>query len=187
MDVNSSILIFSTDGVRGFRSADKEIKIFDRLGKPFYFFTKPDIQPAVKFNLPKGKYFTSNTLVEVNPVKYDLPKLPKRERTGKEPELYETIIMDNPNKCSINYDKKLIIIDPEICKLPTFVLYYILQHEIGHFYYTTEKYADLYAAYQMLSSGFNPSQVQQANNLTLSDRNVNRKIFAVETAKKASK
>jgi hypothetical protein len=187
MDVNTSILIFSTDGVRGFRCADDEIKIYDRLGKPFYFFTKPAMQPSVKFNLPKGKYFTSNTLTEINPVRYDLPKLPKRERHGKEPELYKTVIAENPNKCSINYDQELIIIDPEICKLPTFVLCYILHHEIGHFYYSTEKYADLYAANQMLKHGFNPSQVQQANNLTLSDRNVNRKIYAIETAKKASK
>jgi hypothetical protein len=187
MDVNSSILIFSTDGVRGFRCADKEVKVFDRLGKPFYFFSKPEIQPAVKFNLPKGKYFTSNTLTEVNPVKYDLPKLPKRERHGKDPELYPTIVAPNPNKCSINYDQKVIVIDPEICKLPTFVLFYILQHEIGHFYYTTEKFADLYASYQLLKNGFNPSQVQQANNLTLSDRNVQRKIYAIETARKAAK
>jgi len=177
--------IFSTDGIRGFRCANREVKIYDAQAKPFYFFTLPEHQRFVKFNLPRGKYFTSCDLSEVNPVKYDLPKLPKRERGGKA-EVFPVHIEPNPNKCTINFDKKIITIDPELTKLPAFVLYYILEHERGHFYYETEKYADLFAAFQMLKNGFNPSQIAQANNLTLTF-SPDRKKFAVETAKKAAK
>lgn len=177
--------IFSTDGLRGFRCENREVLIYDQHAKPFYFFTLPEHQRFVKFNLPRGKYFTCNNLTEVSPVKYDLPKLPKRERNGK-PEVFPVLIADNPNKCTINFDKKVIIIDPELCKLPAFVLYYILEHERGHFYYSTEKYADLFAAHQMLKNGFNPSQIAQANNLTLT-ASPDRKKFAVEVAQKAAK
>jgi hypothetical protein len=177
--------IFSTDGIKGFRCEDREVKIYDQHGKPFYFFTLPEIQRHVKFNLPKGKYFTQNTLSEVNPVKYDLPKLPARERYSKV-EVFPITISENPNKCSINFTKKIIIIDPELTKLPAFILYYILEHERGHFYYETEKYADLFAAYQMLKNGFNPSQIAQANNITLT-YSPDRKKFAVDTARKYMK
>lgn len=156
------------------------VNIRDFRNKLFYS-TEPLLPKVKNFNLPVGKYFVENGLIRVlkEPVKYPLLRMPKPERKLISPFDFEIIVKDNPNKCTINWNKKTITFDPEIMEKSLSEIYFILYHEYGHQLFNTEKYADLVACNYMLRKGFNPSQIASAPILSLSERAQERKEYIV--------
>lgn len=164
---------------------ERPINIRDKNGRIFYS-TESMVPNVRKFNLPSniplfiesGHFKTSE-----NPVNYRLEKLPKKQRYFKQnPSRFKVIFSDNPNTCSILWNKKEIVFDKSLKEktIPdnTFILY----HEFGHQYYNDEHLADLFAFNSMLNRGYNPSQILQAPYNTLSDNNNYRKLIIQEKA-----
>ena len=58
----------------------------------------------------------------------------------------------------IAVDKNIIILNPKFFNYPVEIRFFILLHEMGHFFYSTEWKCDQYAAHHFLKMGLNPSQ-----------------------------
>jgi len=138
-------------------------EIYDNRGMLFYSsdFTDHIAEGrTLKFNMPLGIYKYNGSFVKLqNPIQTPVIKLPPVERTIPRNGGYDIRFGNNPNKCTIFYEPGLILFDRKFLKEPLYIRYGIYFHELGHHYYKTEKYADLYAAKKMLDYGFNPSQV----------------------------
>lgn len=147
----------------GFKTTGN-VRIYDRSGRPFYFF---NAEGPVHFNLPKGEFLTENSLTPCPFRKYRLPKLPKYERTLPLPKKFTIRYGENPNTCSVFLREGYILADNSLKELPTPARTFIYFHELGHYYYTTEEYCDLFSAREMLKRGFNPSHIAEAPRITL--------------------
>lgn len=169
----------------GFISYSK-FNIFDKNKKLFYsddFTDSLNKYGYVKFNLPLGKYYVIGNIFKLNaPIKFDLIKLPKPERNILKKK-YKILFGENPNKCSIFYEKGIILFDKKLKDFPLYVLYFIYYHELGHLFYETEKFADIYSVNKLLKLGFNPSQIVRAPYFSLSNKNFERKKFVVNKLK----
>lgn len=154
----------------------KPVVIRDYRGMLFYT-TEPLLPKVTKFNLPEGTYFIDSGFFRKMPapVKYHLADLPMKERSFDKPYDFKLVFGTNPNKCSIFWDEKTILFDDSLKDYSLPELFFILYHEIGHSYYLTEKYADLFAANFMLIKGFNPSQITTAPITSLSSKQLVRK------------
>lgn len=160
-------MFFEIPNITGFASTDETIIIFDKKNKPFYF--KSNNKNIIKFNLPKGKYYTDNYLIQLpQPIKYEGVRLPKFERKITLPAKFKIIITPNPRRCSIYIPQGIVKIDTNLLKMPYPFIYYVLLHELGHYFYKPgntekdklicEKKCDEFANFFMLKSGYNPSQ-----------------------------
>ena len=137
-----------------------EVKIFDADGKPFYQF---ESSKQFVFNLPAGVFYVEKGNIKRIPFKQrKFIKLPKRERFLKVPKTIKIIKRNNPMKAVIYKKEGLIYLDPKIFELPRFCFDFIKYHELGHYYYSTERFCDLFAAAKMLHKGYNPSQIYAA-------------------------
>lgn len=167
----------------GFKVTDiyKPIVIRDFRGILFYS-TEPMLPKVKDFNMPAGTYFVdSGYFVPMPfPVQYHYIKLPIAQRLLKKPSNFDVRFGYNPNKCTIFWDENYILFDDSFREKPLNQLYFILFHEFGHAKYSTEKYADLYAANCMLSMGFNIYQIGSAPVESLSENADSRKIFLVD-------
>ena len=159
--------------INGFKAYTREVRIYDSAGKPFYFFDVKDklLRPHT-FNLPRGQYFSNTPLEKLPaPVQYNLPSLAKPNRYLRKPDRVRIIYGTNPHTCSIDLDRGIIYADKKLKDLPAYMQKFIFLHEIAHHYYGGYDFAtqkkeytqaevncDTYAAFQMLRSGYNPSQ-----------------------------
>lgn len=161
--------------------------IYEPNGQLFYssdFTTKIAEGKRLSFNLPSGVYKFDGSLIKLDsPVPVVNISLPIWERTYLQ-KRYDIIFGDNPNKCTIFYDKGVILFDNSIMKMPLYVKYVIYYHELGHHFYSTEKFADLYAAKRLLEKGFNPSQIGRGFLEGLSERSIDRKMEVVNALTK---
>ena len=165
-------MIINNDIVKGFASADKIIRIFDKDKKPFYFFNS--VKPLTSFNLPKGTYYSDNNIkVLKEPVKYKIT-MPKFERNIKRPKVIVWTWGNNPNKATIVLEKGFVLLDNSWKNFPPFVVTYIKYHELGHYHFKSEIGADAYARCMMLKRGYNPSQIGMASRLSLSPKSSHR-------------
>lgn len=164
----------------GFKHPSNDIfYIYDWRGVIFY---SNDIlkQKACSFNLPEGVYYSKTKFETLHrPNKHANIKLPKKERDFDIKE-FKITFEANPNKATVYYDKPRIIFDVYYKKCPLYELFFTFFHELGHRYYSTEKYCDLYAAKRMYEIGFNTSQIGRASVLMLSQRAHERKIYIVD-------
>ena len=161
----------------GFKAITKDIIIFCN-GLPFYVkrnFLNRD------FNLPKGKYeLKKGDIVKLKrPLIYTLPKLAKRYNFVKSPKGFKVEFSHNPNKCTVDLNKKNIVFDKSFLNEPTFVLDFVQFHELGHFRYSgkglkSEIDCDNFAIYCMLVRGYNPSQIRYASRFTLGNSKASR-------------
>lgn len=164
----------------GFVVKDRYKPIIIRDFRGILFYETESMIPKVEyFNLPAGQYFVerghfSETLL---PRTYPLAVLPQPERMYPDPTFFDIQFGDNPNKCSILWDEKVIVFDGSFKEKPQAQIYFVLFHEYGHKLYNTEHYADLYAANRMKMLGFNPYQIQRAHSETLSHAAQDRKEF----------
>jgi hypothetical protein len=117
-----------------------------------------------RFNLPPGRYSHNLMLVPLaDPVFYELPKLPEKERDYvREPEKENFELRKNPSKASINPKTGHMIFDPGLLDYPKYVFDFVVFHELGHYHYGTEEKCDIFAVRQMLEKGWNPSNVAAA-------------------------
>lgn len=174
----------------GFRTPDRFVRIYDQSdGSLFY---AKDIQSGkfqCNFNLPAGRYTTTNDLTECEPRRYSLPQLPRFQRSGVIPKSVRVIYTANPNKASILRDDACIILDHSIKNLSKPQRVHIRLHEIAHYHYKTEKYCDLWAARKMLILGYNPSQVffSVHGELSNSDSALERKEYILQACENAFK
>jgi hypothetical protein len=172
----------------GFVTNDRTVKILDRDGLPFYYME--NVGPNFKFNLPPGEFFTDNKLTELMvPVTYTMPPLKRRYNFMLAPKRFRYIYANNPNKCSVDLLRGLVIFDKSFEGFPRFVKAYIKYHELGHYRYSgkgqvSEKDCDDFSFNCMIKAGYNPAQVVTAseytleNNLTGLDRKNNTFNYA---------
>jgi hypothetical protein len=165
----------------GFRSS-MPFLINDTNGILFYssdFTDKIKKGQTLNFNLPAGDYIYDGNFIKLDsPVKTANVILPPKERNFAY-KRYEIQFGNNPNKCTIFYNKGLILFDNQFLNKPLYIKYTIYFHELGHHWYVTEDKADLFAAKKILELGFNPSQIQLAVLDSLSDKNIERKMKIV--------
>jgi hypothetical protein len=162
---------------------NNEVQIFDNKGRNFYSFKT---NGEFKFNLPVGTYFTNSDFKECKKMHtYDFKRTRKRENYNyKEPHKVKVIFATNPNKASVFLTLHRIVIDPSFLKFPSYVVEYLISHEIGHYYYKTEEFCDEFAQERMLKRGFNKSQIAECSASTLGHGNERVKC-CVDNLKKA--
>lgn len=179
-------MIFSLDKKTGFKSIADRVTVWTVDGEPFYIQTKKSNE--IYFNLPKGDYIIECDVVRLKkPINFTLPKLPKYERNIKFPNKIEIVFCTNPNKCSIDLERGLIMCDFSIKQKNKAEQTFVLFHELGHYYYKTESFCDLFASLHMLKQGFNPSQLYFSVNGCLSDHSIDRKENVLNFSKKIKK
>lgn len=158
-------------------------EIYDKKGNLFYSsdFTKHIAEgKTLKFNLPAGIYTYIGSFVKLaKPLKILEIKLPPKERSYPKKK-YKIVFGNNLNKCTIYYKLGIILFDKSFKDAPLYTTYNIYFHELGHHFYKTEKYADLYAAKKMLDYGFNPSQIGLTSLTALSKSSYSRKKFIID-------
>jgi hypothetical protein len=117
-----------------------------------------------KINVPfKGDYTYSADgaqFIEKTPIKRDTREifLPEPERNKKA--YIKDIFFDNQKEtpARIYTDLNTIVVNHKFFNYPIETRFFILLHELGHFYYSTEWKCDQFAAHHFLKIGFNPSQ-----------------------------
>lgn len=157
--------------------------IYEINGNVFYssdFTDKIEKGKPLYFNLPAGQYLYEGSLTKLdNPVKTIKIELPPPERNLQK-KRYEIIFGINPNRCTIYYKAGIILFDNAFKEAPLYIKYEIYFHELGHHFYKTEKFADLYAAKKMLDLGFNPSQIGRTSLITLRSDKIDRKKYVID-------
>jgi hypothetical protein len=122
------------------------------------------------FNLPPGLYNIQGEIkILKKPIEYKIQAKRKQESTHVLPKPGELKIEfgDNPNKASIWVKKHYILLDNQYRKAPEVVKEYLIAHEIGHYRYKTERFADEFAQQVLLDKGFPMSLIVQAAASTL--------------------
>jgi hypothetical protein len=170
--------------INGFKAYTRQVRIYDKSGKPFYFFdVKTKLLEPHTFNLPAGIYYSETPLDRLAaPIKYELPNLAKPNRYIQKKPRIKIMYGNNPHTCSIDVSKGVIFADNKLKELPAYMQKFIFLHEIAHHYYggydfktqkkeytQAEINCDTYAAFQMLRSGYNPSQAHLTVKNMLSD------------------
>lgn len=177
--------ILIVDSKTGFDVRDVYTPINIRDERGLLFYSTEGLLPKVtKFNLPKGKYYvdSGNFAPSLLVRSYGPVKMPPRERFFyPDPTNYTVIFRDNPNKCEVDWNNEQIIFDKSFEEKPLPQVHFIMYHEFGHRFYGTEKYCDLYAKRCMLSVGYNPSQIGEAQIDSLSDKQIDRKNFIINS------
>lgn len=171
------------DDKTGFKVKRPTVPIIIRDARGMLFYSTEDLLPRVEyFNLPPGEYFVdSGDFVKADtPRKFELAKLPRPERDYGSAGDFKVLFEPNPNKCSVDWDKKTITFDTVFLDRSIPETFFILYHELAHRYYETEKEADLYSSNMMKIKGFNPSQIALAQMYSLSDRQSERKKYVID-------
>lgn len=156
-----------------------QVLIKDENGKIFLHIQD---EKTDKFNLPPGSFEIEtgeiySPLTELrSPVEYPLIKLPKNERDMGNVFDYEIVFLDKHYpQATINFQHERIKFDKSFKDVERPLFYYVLFHEFAHRYFYNEERADELAYNYMIKKGFNPKQILNAHQSTLSDRQLNRK------------
>lgn len=118
--------------------------------------------PRIKFNLVVSDEYESNVpIVIVKIVGIEIPELPllpppERDRYQGDPQIiYDPNWTESIASCFT--DQNVIVHGPKWAALIPPVQLFIDLHEMGHFFYATEEYCDLYAFVNFLRMGYNRS------------------------------
>lgn len=181
------------DKKTGFHVKDPERPIIIRDDRGVLFYTTEPMLPRVtQFNLPSGLYWVEKGSFQrmANPVPFVMIKLPPPTRIFYPSGVsrFEIKFEPNPNKCTVDWDERQIILDRSFLERPLPDVDFIISHEVGHKYYglkpnenDDDKYnymelcCDMFAANRMIKMGYNPSQIGFAQLSTLSDNAQMRK------------
>lgn len=175
-------MIYKLEGKTGFRSKSPIVAVYTTDFEPFYIMNKK--AEYTYFNLPKGEYIIEVEVERLTkPNKFALPPLPKFERNIKQPNEIKIIFGKNPNKCSIDLERGIIICDWSIKAKGRAEQTFVLYHEFGHYFYKNESSCDKFATRKMIEEGFNPSQTVFSVNGCLSERSHERKNEVYNFAK----
>lgn len=167
----------------GFYCEDKTFTIYDVNG--FMFYSRKSKERGTHFNLPAGKFTTDSPNIVPRSFRiYRTPALPSKERNLPTPSKVEFKIYDTPNKCIVVREKGiwLIVMSPSLANGQRISKDLAIAHEFGHKYYgganpvtdfdkyiASEMKCDHYAIDYLLRNGYNPSQLNNAEKLTLSN------------------
>lgn len=155
----------SISGKRGFYAPN--VKVYTVRDGVLFYDNTTLVNSNGKFNLPKGDYiFTKRPRMLSLPLKYKIPKLPKKERSIKRKN-YKVKYGTNDAKCTVDHLRGVILMDESFLRKPKYIRAYIIGHEYGHRHYYTESKCDAYAEVKMLREGYNPSQILLANTQTI--------------------
>lgn len=141
-------------------------------GDAWYFRYMNGQCPRIKFNVPIAGEYTTNVDIEIVKIvdieiAKNLPALPPPERDRvKNP----TIIYDpswTHTPASNFTEDGIIVHGPGWMALTPPLRLFIDLHEVGHFYYATEEYCDLYAMVNFLRMGYNRSTAYYALSMVL--------------------
>lgn len=167
----------------GFKCKGGAVLVNDTSGRPFYHFKKND---PFTFNLPAGVYDIKGDIEKLAaPIDYVFYSSRKREHNHELPEAGQLKILyaTNPNKASIFPKKHVIILDKGFENAPKVIKDYLIFHEIGHYFYKTEKFADEFAQEQLIKKGYPFSLIVKAAEKTLFNGH-ERHRFCYENMKK---
>lgn len=159
-------LIVDKPSIFTLRNPKQKTPIFKN-GDFFYF---AGIGREEEFTLPAGNYrIDDNNDVYFLGYLNRKPFFPKKERDYTDKKLRSVKRVNNwDNVASIFfYDNEAEIIADNSVFSNEVIKKAILYHEIGHYYYETENYCDVYAFENMLTEGYNPSQIYAAFDSTL--------------------
>lgn len=140
--------------------------------------------PRIKFNVPnKGIYTTANNIEIVKRVDIEIPKMIFNLPAFERDRIKDFVIVDNP--ALHNTPARVFTHEGVIEKGSQFNKYtqpmkvFFLLHEVGHFYYKTEEYCDLFALTHFLQMGYNMSTAMYAltNVLRRNKQNKDRVLF----------
>jgi hypothetical protein len=150
-------------------------------GKVYYFRILNGKYPRIKFNILHPGTYTGNVPFEVTKigsVEYPetLPALPEPDRNRFKPFKIVDNFTLNGSPARIFTGEGIIERGRSFYDLPEPIRVFILLHEVGHFHYSKEEDADLFALVHYLKMGYNRSMAFYALSQVLkkSDRNLNR-------------
>lgn len=179
-------MLYNLKGKTGFRSKAPLVAVYTTDFEPFYVMNKKG--EYTYFNLPKGEYIIEVEVERLtSPNYFAVPPLPKFERNIKRPKDIKIIFGTNPNKCSIDLEKGVIICDWSIKAKGRAEQTFVIYHEFGHYFYKTESSCDKYATRRMIQEGYNPSQTVFSVNGCLSDKSHGRKSEVYNFAKSSKR
>lgn len=119
--------------------------------------------PRIKFNVPTPGSYLGNVPIEatkITPIQIpilSLPVLPPadRDRWTNDPQIVYNAALDSVAR---NFtDHAIIELGPKFYKLIRPMQEFILLHEKGHFFYSEEENADLFALVNFIRMGYNQS------------------------------
>lgn len=158
-----------------------------------YFRQLDGHTPRIKFNLVQPDVYSTSVpvqVIKIVPVEIpDLPDLPAPERgryKGEPETVYDPNWTESP--ASIFTDENVIVHGPQWKEQIPPIRLFIDLHEIGHLFYVTEEYCDLYAFVNFLRMGYNRSTAYYALSKVLraSPQNIDRLKKMTNTIKKAT-
>ena len=134
---------------------------------------------SIKFNLcHAGTYevntgtITKITPIEITPLPFTMPN-PDRDRIKKYRIVYNPSLTGSPARNFTNIG--LIETGTKFKTYPFPVRFFILLHEIGHFYYSDETNCDLFAAKTFVKMGYNNSTAYYSLSKVLHPSETNNK------------
>lgn len=133
--------------------------LYDSAGDKYFFRYLDGKTPRIKFNVPDIGSYTGNNfdILKVVPIEIPntLPRLPaaNRDRWKKTTLKFNPHLQDTP--CRIFTESGIIEISHYFYSLPKPIRLFLLLHEKGHFFYTSEFDCDLYALVNYLRMGYN--------------------------------
>lgn len=178
---NISIVFPSTVYIRFTNEMPKLFVVSFVDGQVEYFRHTDGKTPMIKFNLPNQGQYQCNvpfSIVKIVPVEIpQLPSLPPAERDRYKGD--PTIVYDpswTVSPASNFTDQNIIVHGPEWMKQIPPIRLFIDLHEVGHFFYKTEEYCDMFAFVNFMRMGYNRSTAYYAlsNVLKSSPQNVSR-------------
>lgn len=179
-------MIISIKNKTGFSSSGGAVMVTLPSGKLFYQVKR---KSPFTFNLPKGTYkIQGNVKMLSKPIEYRIKAKRVQESRHPLPKRGELKIEygDNPNKASIFIKQHRILIDNSYKNAPEVVKAYLIAHEIGHYRYKTERYADEFAQQVLLDKGYPMTLIVQAAASTLYNGH-ERHTYCYENMKNAVK
>jgi hypothetical protein len=179
-------MIVNLKNKTGFSSSGGAVMVTHAGGKLFY---QVERKGPFSFNLPKGQYvIKGNVKMLSKPIEYKIKANRVQESNHTLPKRGELQIEfgDNPNKASIWVKKHKILIDNRYKDAPEVVKAYLIAHEIGHYRYKTERFADEFAQQVLLDKGYPMTLIVQAAASTLYNGH-ERHSYCYENMKNAIK
>lgn len=153
-----------------FSNTSNLLKIFFKSGEIYHL--QPATRKTIDVKFPDiGEYKVYNTNILGARAGFEIPKkytLPAQDRFNDKTSFH---VVFNPDlvgsPARIFYEKGLCEVGPMFEALPYQFKKFILYHEQGHFFFSDEQAADLYALNNFMQAGYNASQAYYALEMVL--------------------
>lgn len=152
----------STVYIRFLHEVPKKFELSNENGELYYMRYLDGKTPRIKFNIIDNGEYTGNYAFEVVKISdieipENLPSLPTPERDRIKPYKFVNNFSLVNTPARIFTGTGVIELSRQFYEYPKPIQEFIKLHEIGHFYYKTEEFCDLFALVNYLKSGGNRS------------------------------